>query len=169
MNCKELVYLLGDYLEGTMEEELRREFSEHLEMCEPCMNFLNTYDTTRILCRQIRPQEIPVEVRLRLKAFVMEKVQEQNKNIEKYLVLAARERHEQAEMLLSAFAANKLSPVMAVMFESHKERCEICGGLLKSINGGKPLESLPVRSSELEEHIADFIEALPPGEFPTSP
>jgi hypothetical protein len=35
MNCKELVYLLADYLDGTMEETLRQELSVHIEMCEP--------------------------------------------------------------------------------------------------------------------------------------
>jgi len=71
MNCKELVYLLGDYIDGTMDDQLRQELSVHIELCEPCLNFLKTYDKTRILCREIRPEEIPEEVRNRLKAFVL--------------------------------------------------------------------------------------------------
>jgi len=66
MNCKELAYLLGDYLDGTMEEQLRGELDVHIEMCDSCMNFLNTYDKTRIICRQIRLSEIPEEFKSRL-------------------------------------------------------------------------------------------------------
>ncbi|MBI5342629.1 MAG: zf-HC2 domain-containing protein [Deltaproteobacteria bacterium] len=167
MNCKELVYLLGDYLEGTMEEPLRQEFSLHLEMCEPCMNFLRTYDTTRILCRQIRCEEIPEEVRTRLKAFVMEKVREHNRDIEKYVEKAAIERREQVSTLLRAYAANRLSPMMAVLFQTHNDRCETCGAFLRSIDGGKSLVEMPKVPPDIEEHIAEFLEALPPGEAPT--
>ena len=76
MNCKELVYLLGDYLDGTMEEQLRGELDVHIEMCDSCMNFLNTYDKTRIICRQIRLSEIPEEFRERLRSFVIAKARE---------------------------------------------------------------------------------------------
>ncbi|MBI5577384.1 MAG: zf-HC2 domain-containing protein [Deltaproteobacteria bacterium] len=169
MNCKELVYLLGDYLEGTMEEHLRQEFSRHLELCEPCMNFLRTYDTTRILCRQIRPEEIPEEVRYRLKAFILEKVREHNLDIGKYVERAARERREQVETLLRAYAADRLSPTMAVLFRTHHDRCEMCGAFLKGIDGEKKTAVMTELSPEIEEHIAGFIEALPPGEPPTLP
>jgi hypothetical protein len=164
MNCKELVYLLGDYLNGTMEETLRQEFSAHLEMCEPCMNFLRTYDSTRILCRQIRPDEIPEEVRLRLKSFIMDKVGEHNKNINKYLEMAARERRGQVATLIRAYADNRLSPAMAALFRTHSEQCETCGAFLRGINGGQPAENIPEPPSGIEEHIAEFLEALPPGE-----
>jgi anti-sigma factor RsiW len=161
--------MLGDYLDGTMEEHLRQEFSVHLEMCEPCMNFLRTYDSTRILCRQIRPEEIPEEVRLRLKAFVMEKVHEHNRDIEKYLELAAGERRDQVATLIRAYADKRLSPTMELMFRTHKEQCETCGAFLKRINGGGLSAGNPDLSSDIEEHIAEFLEALPPGETPTLP
>ena len=103
MNCKELVYLLGDYLDGTMEEQLRGELDVHIGMCEPCMNFLNTYDKTRIICRQVQLSEIPEEFRERLRSFVIEKAREHHKGIEKYLALAAEERRNQVRSLLRAF------------------------------------------------------------------
>jgi len=43
MNCKELVYLLGEYLDGSMEEHLRKDLDSHIAMCDSCTNFLNTY------------------------------------------------------------------------------------------------------------------------------
>ncbi len=166
MNCKELVYLLSDFLDGTMEEDLSREFSRHLEMCEPCMNFLRTYDKTRIICQSIQTREIPEEVRQRLKAFVLRMAEEHHRDIGKYLERAARERRDQAAELLRAYAANRLSPTMAVLFETHKDRCGTCGALLRRINGSKDIPSI---SPELEEHFTEFLEALPPGELPILP
>ena len=166
MNCKELVYLLADYLDGSMEEALRAELSVHIEMCEPCMNFLRTYDKTRILCRQIQPEEIPEEMRLRLRAFVLQKAHEHHRDIEKYLERAARERHEQVTGILRAYVADERSPTLNVLFRAHRESCERCGRFLRDLNGGKGIPAVP---PEIEEHIAEFLDALPPGEVPTLP
>lgn len=166
MICKELVYLLADYLDGTMEETLRQELSVHIEMCEPCLNFLKTYDKTRILCRQLQPEEIPEEMRLRLRSFVLQKVSEHHRDIEKYLERAAGERREQVAGILRAYVANELSPTMNILFLAHRERCPKCGAFLKGLNGGKELPAVP---PDIEEHIVEFLEALPPGEVPTLP
>jgi hypothetical protein len=165
MNCKELVYLLGDYIDGTMEEQLRQELSVHIDLCEPCLNFLKTYDKTRILCRSIQPEEIPEEVRNRLKAFILQKAREHHRDIEKYLERAARERREQVVDILRAYIANRLSPIMNVLFRTHHDRCETCGAFLKGLNDGE----FPAVPPDIEEHIAGFLDALPPGEVPTLP
>ena len=163
MNCKELAYLLGDYLDGTMEEQLRGELDVHIEMCDSCMNFLNTYDKTRIICRQIRLSEIPEEFRERLRSFVIEKAREHHKGIEKYLALAAEDRRKQVESLLRAFREERLSPSLSVLFDAHRNRCEICGAFIRALNGGEDPASVP---PEIEEHFAEFLDALPPGEEP---
>jgi uncharacterized protein with PIN domain len=163
MNCKELVYLLEDYFDGTMEEHLKRDLAAHIEKCQPCKNFLNTYDTTRILCRLMKPEEIPEEVRVRLKEFVMEKAREHHRDIGKYRERAVRERREQVTALIGAYASNRLSPTTAALFEAHRDRCPKCGAFLMSINGGKVPPPVPL---EVEEHLAEFLEALPPGENP---
>ena len=166
MSCKELVYLLSDFLDGSMEEHLRQELSAHIEMCEHCLNFLRTYDKTRILCRQVRPEEIPEEMRLRLRSFVLQKASEHHRDIEKYLERAARERREQVADILRAYLAHRLSPTLDILFRTHRDGCETCGGFLKSINGGQEYSRIP---TDIEEHIAEFLEALPPGEAPTLP
>jgi len=166
MNCKELIFLLSDYIDGTMEEQLRQELSVHIDLCEPCLNFLKTYDKTRILCRLIRPEEIPEEVRNRLRAFVLQKAREHHRDIEKYLERAARERCEQVIDILRAYIANRLSPFMNVLFRTHRDRCETCGAFLRGLNGDKAFPPVP---PDIEEHIAEFLDALPPGEVPTLP
>lgn len=163
MNCKELISLLEDYLDGTMEEQLKQELDVHIAMCEPCLHFLQTYDRTRTLCRQVTLDEIPPEFRERLRSFVMEKARERRAGIEKYLRQAAEERREQAVSIVRGYRDRRLSPVLAALLDSHRDRCPTCGAYLKSLNGGE----LPLPLPEgLEEHIVEFLDALPPGEDP---
>ena len=166
MNCKELVHLLGDYLDGTMEEQLRGELDLHIGMCDSCMHFLNTYDKTRIICRQVQLNEIPEEFRERLRSFVIEKAREHHKGIEKYLALAAEERRTQVQSLLRAFGEKRLSPSLSVLFDAHRNRCEICGAFIRALNGGEDPTSVP---PGIEEHLAAFLDAVPPGEEPYRP
>lgn len=163
MNCKELVYLLEEYLDGSMEEHLRTDLDAHIEMCEPCKHFLNTYDKTRIVCRQVRFSEIPEEFRERLKSFVLEKAREHHREIEKYRKMAAEEQRRQVEFLLRAFREGRLTHTVALMFEAHRDRCRTCGAFLRLLNGGDGPKTVPL---EIEEHLAEFLDALPPGEEP---
>jgi hypothetical protein len=163
MNCKELTYLLGDYLDGTMEEQLRGELDVHIAMCDACTNFLNTYDKTRSICRQVKLSEIPEEFRERLRSFVMEKAREHHKGIEKYIVLAAEEQRVQVRSLLLAFREQRLSPYLSMLFVAHRNRCEICGPFLRALNDGVEPTSVP---PEIEEHFAGILDTLPPGEEP---
>lgn len=163
MNCKELIYLLGDYLDGSMEDQLRRDLDAHIAMCDSCMNFLSTYDRTRILCRQIRLSEIPEEFKERLRSFLADKAREYHQGIEKYRKMAAEEQRRQVEELLRAFRERRLSPSLSLLFDSHRDRCGKCGAFLRTLNGGEATRPVP---PGIEEHLAEFLEALPPGEEP---
>ncbi len=166
MNCKELVYLLGDYIDGTMDESLRRELDVHIAMCESCMNFLSTYNKTRLACRQVELDEIPEEFRVRLKAFVMRKAEERHQGIEKYIRLAEEERRRSVDSLIAAYCEKRLTPAAAVLFDTHRERCPSCGSFLRSLNGGARNPDVPVG---IVDHLAEFLDALPPGEEPYRP
>jgi len=165
MNCKELVYLLEEYLDGSMEEHLKRDLEAHIEKCEPCKNFLKTYDTTRILCRQAKPEEIPAEVRARLRQFVLAKAREHHRDIDKYRERAAIERRDQVAAFLKAYDSNLLSATTEVLFGEHRERCPKCGAFLRIMKGKKAPPPVP---PEVEEHLAEFLDTLPPGESPVS-
>ncbi len=166
MNCKELVYLLGDYIDGTMEESLRRELNAHIAMCDSCMNFLATYDKTRSLCRHVKLQEIPEEFRARLKSFVMAKAEERHEGIEKYIRLAEDERRREVASLIAAYREKRLTPATAVLFDAHRDRCPRCGAFLRSLNGGAQIPDVP---PAIVDHLAEFLDALPPGEEPFHP
>ena len=163
MNCKELIYLLEDYLDGTMEGQLKEELDAHIAMCEPCLHFLETYGKTRVLCRQVTLDEIPPEFRERLRSFVMMKARERRNGIEKYLREEGQERREQAMSIVRAYRDRRLAPALIELLDSHRERCPTCGAYLKSLNGG--VTPFPL-SEGLEEHIVEFLDALPPGEDP---
>lgn len=163
MNCKELIYLLEDYLDGTMEERLKEELDAHIAMCEPCLHFLDTYGKTRVLCRQVTLDEIPPEFRERLRSFVMAKAQERRSGIEKYLRKEAGERKELAAAIVRGYRDRRLAPALIEQLDSHRERCPTCGAYLKSLNGSETPLPLP---GGLEEHIVEFLEVLPAGEDP---
>jgi uncharacterized protein with PIN domain len=163
MNCKELVYLLGEYLDGSMEKQLRSDLDNHIAMCDSCTNFMSTYDRTRLICRQVQLDEIPGEFRERLKSFLADKAREHHQGIEKYRKMAAEEQSRQAEALLRAFRERRLSPSLTLLFDTHRDRCQICGAFLRSLNSGEETKPVP---PEIEEHLAEFLEALPPGEEP---
>ncbi len=84
MMCREIVNLLGDYLDGTMDPVLMKELEKHITICEPCMNFLKTYDVTRIITREAKAEEIPAEFRIRLRNFMLKKIREGSEAIKKY-------------------------------------------------------------------------------------
>lgn len=84
MMCNELVNLLADYLDGSMDPVLREELEGHIELCDSCMNFLKTYDTTRIVAREARVEEIPLDFRDSLKRFILGKIREGSESIRKY-------------------------------------------------------------------------------------
>jgi len=163
MNCKELVSLLEDYLDGTMEEQLKGELDTHIAMCEPCLHFLDSYDKTRILCRQVTLDEIPPEFRERLRSFVLEKARERREGIEKYIREETRERHEQALSVLNGYLAGGLSPHLSREVDRHRRECGLCGEYFETT---APSGKNPEIPHEMEEHLLSLLEELPAGEPP---
>jgi len=68
MNCREFVDFLMTYLDGELDEEPARVFEEHMQLCPPCLTFLDTYRETirlgRCACREAAPvlEEAPEEL-----------------------------------------------------------------------------------------------------------
>ena len=53
MTCQELCEFLMQYLEGELKEPERASFAEHVEVCPPCLAYLQTYRKTIELGRSI--------------------------------------------------------------------------------------------------------------------
>lgn len=75
-NCKEITDLLMHYLTGKLSASTTRAFQEHLRICPDCVSFLNTYKKTVALNRSLRYEEIPAELRRRVRSFLKSKIGE---------------------------------------------------------------------------------------------
>lgn len=51
MNCRDMIEFLMDYVEGELPEHVRMCFDMHLQVCPPCVEYLNTYKTTITLTK----------------------------------------------------------------------------------------------------------------------
>jgi anti-sigma factor RsiW len=51
VTCRETVDLLGDYVDGDLPGEMRREVDAHLAGCPECTTYLATYRTTISLAK----------------------------------------------------------------------------------------------------------------------
>jgi anti-sigma factor RsiW len=70
VQCKEIVDLLGDYLEGELDPETAKALETHLSDCRPCVSFVNTYRGTISASRKLLEEEIPPELMERLRQFL---------------------------------------------------------------------------------------------------
>jgi anti-sigma factor RsiW len=73
--CDECVELLVDYLEGELPPARARALEIHLDLCPPCVSFVNTYRGTVNIARSLRADDIPPEVTQRLIEFLHKEAQ----------------------------------------------------------------------------------------------
>jgi anti-sigma factor RsiW len=66
LTCRELADFLLAYLDGDLPEEQRSAFEEHIEICPPCVHYVDSYKETvrlgRELCRDASgppPEDVP--------------------------------------------------------------------------------------------------------------
>lgn len=56
MNCRECTDFLHDYLAGDLPDSQQRVFEGHLELCPPCLTFLETYRKTVKHCEHVKDE-----------------------------------------------------------------------------------------------------------------
>jgi len=62
VECKEILELLSELIDGELEHGLEAEILEHLGHCECCSPFIHTFKRTVTLCRSIETIDVPEEV-----------------------------------------------------------------------------------------------------------
>ncbi|GIX47536.1 MAG: hypothetical protein KatS3mg131_1747 [Candidatus Tectimicrobiota bacterium] len=72
--CRQLVELLSDYVDGELPPALRRRLEAHLADCAPCATFLQTFRQTQAAARSLHCEEMPPELRQRLRRFLREQL-----------------------------------------------------------------------------------------------
>ncbi len=68
--CTDIVALLADFVEHHLPPEVHGDLERHLSACPRCVAQLKTYESTVSLLRSIREDELPMELRCTLKAFL---------------------------------------------------------------------------------------------------
>jgi anti-sigma factor RsiW len=69
-DCPRIVSLLSDYIDGRLAADVRRDLEEHLSGCSDCTTFVGSFRSTVALLQSLNEEDLPEELRLRLKAFL---------------------------------------------------------------------------------------------------
>ena len=73
LTCQDVIGLLLEYLEQALTPEVLAEFQTHLDGCPACIAYLNTYRKTLELTGQVTRVPMPEDMKVRLRAFLLEK------------------------------------------------------------------------------------------------
>jgi anti-sigma factor RsiW len=68
MSCRELVELVTDYLEDTLDPVTRQRFEEHMQECDGCTAYVEQMRMTVRLLGEVPEESLSPEVRDRLLA-----------------------------------------------------------------------------------------------------
>jgi len=68
--CPDVLALLADYIEGRLPAGRCRALEHHLAGCSRCESALDSYRATVGLLRSLTEDDLPPELRLRLRAFI---------------------------------------------------------------------------------------------------
>ncbi len=70
-SCKDVLEALTEYLEGDLTAEDRARFERHMQDCPPCDAFLQTYQKSGDLAREVlKNREVPAELNDRVRSFL---------------------------------------------------------------------------------------------------
>jgi anti-sigma factor RsiW len=72
MKCEEMLALLNEYVDGTIDPAICAEFEKHMAGCNPCQIVVDNIRQTITLYKNGQPVELPAEFRDRLHASLRE-------------------------------------------------------------------------------------------------
>jgi len=76
MTCKDAIAILADYLEAALSPELLAQLEQHFRDCAPCRAYLATYRKTKSLAAGASRIEMPEEMKVRLREFLLAQLRE---------------------------------------------------------------------------------------------
>jgi anti-sigma factor RsiW len=68
--CSRVLSLLSDYLDDQLPADVRTDLERHLSGCTECSAFVGSYRFTVSLLQSLSEDDLPPELRLRLRAFL---------------------------------------------------------------------------------------------------
>lgn len=76
MKCEEMLALLNEYVDGTIDPSICADFEKHMAGCDPCQVVVDNIRQTIVLYKNGQPCELPVGFRDRLHDVLRKKWQE---------------------------------------------------------------------------------------------
>lgn len=73
MKCEEMLALLNEYVDGTIDPAICDEFEKHMAGCNPCQVVVDNIRKTVTLYQRGQPCELPLPFRERLHAALRER------------------------------------------------------------------------------------------------
>ncbi len=67
MKCEELLAMLNEFVDGTLDPQICAEFEKHMADCNPCQVVIDNIRKTITLYKAGEPYELPVRFRERLR------------------------------------------------------------------------------------------------------
>ena len=74
MTCREAIEVMGEFLDQTLSPDGLEALEGHLRDCAPCRAYMATYRKTRGLVGQAGQVDMPVEMRERLRRFLLDQL-----------------------------------------------------------------------------------------------
>ena len=66
MKCAELLAMLNEYVDGTVDPAVCEQFEKHLAGCNPCQVVVDNIHQTITLYKEGKPYDLPIAFRQRL-------------------------------------------------------------------------------------------------------
>ena len=76
MKCEEMLALLNEYVDGTVDPAICEEFEKHMAGCNPCQVVVDNIRQTITLYQNGQPYELPLEFRTKLHSILRERWRE---------------------------------------------------------------------------------------------
>ncbi len=76
MKCEDLLKMLNEYVDGTVDATICEEFEKHMAGCNPCQVVVDNIRKTITLYKEGEPYELPLKFRERLHATLRQRWRE---------------------------------------------------------------------------------------------
>lgn len=73
VDCRQLVSLLGDYVDEQLPTEVKAAIDDHISQCAPCVAFIRQYRFAPQAARATLMKKVPEDLEVRLLSFLKDK------------------------------------------------------------------------------------------------
>jgi hypothetical protein len=74
MTCQDAIEIMGNYRETTLGVTVEDDLERHLDGCDECTAYINTYTKTRDLVAGAGRGQMPADLKARLRSFLLSRL-----------------------------------------------------------------------------------------------